>query len=213
MRNSARFRASEARPARLLPRRRHRRVWRNDQPKLLRFCARKGVTSWRWPCGHQPRPLESKGSRGASNAPRQQTQRRTGFLRGQSSFESGLRSERYGSRPREGARELRPDGEVGVKLDALKATDAEWQPAPLVLGEPNSRSTAARLAHDTPEALLGFGEAGGGPPQALRITLRCRSWEPSDQLAATAIAIASGTRSHARVRAIRRNREGSNHYE
>jgi hypothetical protein len=46
---------------------------------------------------------------------------------------SGLHSERYGSRPCEGAPDLRPDGEVGVKLDALKATDAQWQPAPLVL--------------------------------------------------------------------------------
>jgi hypothetical protein len=39
---------------------------------------------WDWPCGHQPRPPESKDSRSASTAPRQQTQRRTGFLRGQS---------------------------------------------------------------------------------------------------------------------------------
>ena len=72
-----------------------------------------------------------------------------------------------------GRTELRPHGEVGVKRDALKATDAEWQPAPLVLG---NRTPARRL--DAPEALLGFGEAGGGPPEALRITLRCRSWEP-----------------------------------
>ena len=42
---------------------------------------------WDWPCGHQPRPPESKDSRSASNAPRQQTQRRTGFLRGQSYVE------------------------------------------------------------------------------------------------------------------------------
>jgi hypothetical protein len=42
---------------------------------------------WNWPCGHQPRPPESKDSRSASNAPRQQTQRRTGFLRGQSFVE------------------------------------------------------------------------------------------------------------------------------
>jgi ketosteroid isomerase-like protein len=44
---------------------------------------------WDWPCGHQPRPPESKDSRSASNAPRQQTQRRTGFLRGQF-FVSGV---------------------------------------------------------------------------------------------------------------------------
>ena len=55
--------------------------------ELLRFVARIGVGLWDWPCGHQPRPPESKDSRSASNAPRQQTQRRTGFLRGQSSFQ------------------------------------------------------------------------------------------------------------------------------
>jgi hypothetical protein len=150
MRNSARIWASEARPAQLLPRRRHMRGLAKRIAKLLRFCARKGVTSWNWPCGHQPRPPESKGSRGASNAPRQQTQRRTGFLRGQS-FVRGvaLRSERYGSRPCEDKRELRPDGEVGVKLDTLKATDAEWQPAPLVLGQGGRRLLAGRRERDS----------------------------------------------------------------
>jgi hypothetical protein len=40
---------------------------------------------WNWPCGQQFRPQESKGSRSAQrNALRQQTQRCTGLLRGQS---------------------------------------------------------------------------------------------------------------------------------
>ena len=30
--------------------------------KLLRFFARRGVSLWNWPCGHQPRPPESKDS-------------------------------------------------------------------------------------------------------------------------------------------------------
>jgi hypothetical protein len=51
---------------------------------LFRFYARRGVGLWNWPCGHQPRPPESKDSPSASNAPRRQTRRRTGFLRGQS---------------------------------------------------------------------------------------------------------------------------------
>lgn len=94
-----------------------------------------------------------------------------------------------------------------------QGTDAEWHRAPLVLGEPKSRSTAARLALDAPEALLGFGEAGGGPPQALCITLRCRSWEPS--------APARGYRHRQRFgHALARESQGdppkprgSNHYE
>ena len=38
---------------------------------------------------------------------------------------SGLRLERQGSRSCEGAGELREDGEVGVKPDPFKATDAK----------------------------------------------------------------------------------------
>ena len=64
-----------------------------------RFFAQVGLSLWNWPCGQQFRPLESRDSRSASNAPRQQTQRRTGFLRGQSfRLRSGLRGEWDGSR-------------------------------------------------------------------------------------------------------------------
>jgi hypothetical protein len=34
--------------------------------KLFRFCARRGVGWWYWPCGHQPRPPESKDRRSAT---------------------------------------------------------------------------------------------------------------------------------------------------
>jgi hypothetical protein len=67
---------------------------------------------WDWPCGHQPRPPESKDSRSASNAPRQQTQRRTGFLRGQSFVLGVAYAARYGSRP--GERDHRSRGAAGV---------------------------------------------------------------------------------------------------
>jgi hypothetical protein len=40
---------------------------------------------------------------------------------------SGVRCERYGSRSCEGAGELREDGEVGVKPDPFKPTDAKGQ--------------------------------------------------------------------------------------
>jgi hypothetical protein len=46
---------------------------------------------------------------------------------------SGLRGERDGSRPGESAGELGEDREVGVKLDALKPTDAERDKRPFVL--------------------------------------------------------------------------------
>jgi len=44
-----------------------------------------------------------------------------------------LGREGNGSRPGEGAGELREHGEVGVKLDTLKPTDAQGEQCPLVL--------------------------------------------------------------------------------
>jgi len=62
--------------------------------KLIRFYARRGVGLWNWPCGHQPRPPESKDSRSA-------TTRRGNGLGGARdscgagvSFEEGSRLER-----------------------------------------------------------------------------------------------------------------------
>jgi hypothetical protein len=87
-----------------------------------------------------PAPREQRQPKREQRAPKQQTQRRTGFLRGQFFVEECLRRERYGSRPCE----LRQDGEVGVKLDALKATNAKRQQDHSCFNRPNSRSTEAR---------------------------------------------------------------------
>ena len=87
--------------------------------KLFRFYARRGVGWWYWPCGHQPRPPESKDRRSA-------TTRRGNRLGGaRDSCGASLSFERYGSRCCEGAGELREDGAVGVKPDPFKTTDAK----------------------------------------------------------------------------------------
>ena len=44
-----------------------------------------------------------------------------------------LRGERFCARPGEGAGQLGEDGQVGVKLDPLKATDAQRGERPFVL--------------------------------------------------------------------------------
>jgi hypothetical protein len=55
-----------------------------------RFSTRSGLDLWNWPRGQQFRPPESTDSRSASDAPRQRTQRRTVFLRGQSCRSKGM---------------------------------------------------------------------------------------------------------------------------
>jgi uncharacterized protein (DUF433 family) len=64
-----------------------------------------------------------------------------------------LRREGNGSRSCEGAGELRQNGEVGVKLDALKAAHAEREQRPLVL-------QAAELALDGGAALVELSPPG-----------------------------------------------------
>ena len=93
--------------------------------KLFRFYAWRGVGWWYWPYGHQPRPPESKDRRSASCAEATDSEAH-GIPAGPVfRLRNGLRLERQGSRSCEGAGELREDGEVGVKPDPFKATDAK----------------------------------------------------------------------------------------
>jgi hypothetical protein len=98
---------------------------------------------WNWPCGHQPRPPESKDRRSASNAPRQQTQRRTGFLRGQSFVES----------PYAGAvRALLEDGPMQGKTVEVEAVEGR---PPKTIDVPDGKGGACRycLAQWTQEGM------------------------------------------------------------
>ena len=137
--------------------------------KLLRFFARIGVCLLRWPCGHQLRPLESKVSRSASNAPRQQTQRRTGFLRGQSSFRCGLRRERSVSRVRERACERCPRSRSAAGI----GHEQRWSPPPPCAHRPR-RPTDPRPSdppvpcRSAPNSAAGSPGAHVGTPSATR---------------------------------------------
>jgi hypothetical protein len=82
-------------------------------------------------------------AKGANTTPTLR-RRGTGSTAGPVTRGGVLCGEGNGSCPREGAGELRQDGEVGVKLDALKATNAKRQRDHSCLNLPNSRSTEAR---------------------------------------------------------------------